>query len=190
MRQVKLYTDGSYYKDERLKKEQVAEYKVNEYEDKIGKPGMVTHGGFVALNENDEPIVFMRINCTIDGYVKAWSNGGETIAAFMAVRWVDQYLKQQEALYGTDDVEVIIYHDYIGISEWVKPHGKTKWKAKTIGAQQYVKVVNKVFGESAYGLKFVKVEAHTGDIWNEVADSLAKGVPNKYITKEVEVVNV
>lgn len=190
MRQVKLYTDGSYFKDEPLKLEHIAEYKKEQLADKVGQVGCVTHGGFVSLTANDEPIAFVRINCTIESYVKAWSNGGETIAAFMAVKWVDQYLKQQESLYGKDDVEVIIYHDYIGISEWIKPHGKTKWKAKTVGAQQYVKIMNQVFGNSSYGLKFVKVEAHTGDLWNEVADNLAKGVPNKYITKKVEVVNV
>lgn len=64
--------------------------------------------------------------------------------------------------------KMIIYHDYEGISAWFQK----RWKANSWVALEYLR-----FSElyrSSMDIKFVKVEAHTGNTLNERADVLAK----------------
>ena len=59
-----------------------------------------------------------------------------------------------------------IYYDYEGIEKWVTG----QWRAKNKFTQMYKDYMTK----SDITIKFVKVEAHTGVEYNEVADKLAK----------------
>jgi ribonuclease HI len=59
----------------------------------------------------------------------------------------------------------VIYHDYQGISSWVK----SEWKAKNDMTKAYVEFMKK-----HPKTKFVKVAGHTGNKYNEEADRLAK----------------
>lgn len=61
-----------------------------------------------------------------------------------------------------------IFHDYEGIARWARD----EWKANLSSTQKYKQFYN----ECARKLKitFQKVAAHTGDHYNELADSLAK----------------
>ncbi len=64
--------------------------------------------------------------------------------------------------------ELVIYHDYEGIAKWCTG----EWKAKKKWTQKY-----KAFYEEmskSVKISFVKVEAHSGDVYNEMADKLAK----------------
>ena len=61
---------------------------------------------------------------------------------------------------------LIIYHDYIGISKW----HKGEWKAESYCAKEYITFMKKV----NLSITFEKVKSHTGDVLNEVADLLAK----------------
>lgn len=67
---------------------------------------------------------------------------------------------------GIDEVE--IYHDYEGIGKWADG----EWKAKNPLTQAYAGYVAKARGRM--NISFVKVTAHAGNKYNELADKLAK----------------
>lgn len=191
MRTLKIYTDGSYTDEEMFSKDFIPAGREEYYmKEKVGKRSSIVHGGFVVLDGNDVPLVFMRVNCSIMSFVQAWSCGGEVVAAMMGVKWADQYIRYLNNNSGYKESKIVVYHDYMGVSEWIKPHGKKKWKAKSMCAVEYVKMMEMLLNCSSYGLEFVKVNAHTGDKWNEVADCLAGNKPNQFISKQVEVINI
>lgn len=61
-----------------------------------------------------------------------------------------------------------IYHDYLGISKWCTG----EWKANKKGTIDYKKYYDQC--KKKVNITFKKVDAHTGDKYNELADSLAK----------------
>lgn len=65
--------------------------------------------------------------------------------------------------------KIIIYYDYEGIEKWCT----RAWEAKKEGTQLYVKAYQEI--SKSIKIEFVKVQAHTGDKYNEEADRLAKG---------------
>ena len=87
---------------------------------------------------------------------------GELLGAIRAMEWVYNH---KDAM-GIE--KLILHHDYEGIAKWA-----TKgWQAKKKGTQQYVTLFNKF--STSYKIEFVKVLAHSGDYYNELADHLAK----------------
>lgn len=64
--------------------------------------------------------------------------------------------------------KVIIFYDYEGIEKWCTG----AWEAKKEGTQAYASRYQEIKKE--IGIEFVKVEAHSGDRYNEEADMLAK----------------
>jgi len=63
---------------------------------------------------------------------------------------------------------LVIYHDYEGVEKWC-----TKaWEAKQNGTKKYKAYYDKL--EKQLDIRFVKVKAHSGDLYNEQADRLAK----------------
>lgn len=63
---------------------------------------------------------------------------------------------------------IIIYYDYMGIEKWATG----EWKANKKLTQYYVSQMNHY--QKQISILFMKVEAHTGDFYNEQADKLAK----------------
>ncbi len=63
---------------------------------------------------------------------------------------------------------ITIYHDYEGIAKWCLG----EWEPKKPGTKAYRDYYNEV--SQSVMISFVKVEAHTGDYYNEMADRLAK----------------
>ena len=61
-----------------------------------------------------------------------------------------------------------VFHDYEGIAKWAEH----KWKANLVQTRAYVEFCDKI--RQKIVLKFVKVDAHTGVLYNEKADILAK----------------
>lgn len=84
--------------------------------------------------------------------------GGELTAVSMAVK---------EAI-RLGAKRIIIYHDYAGISEWVNGGWKTN-KNATIRYKKFIQEQSKNIK-----IMFQKVEAHSGDKYNDMADKLAK----------------
>lgn len=61
-----------------------------------------------------------------------------------------------------------LYYDYAGIEEWALG----KWKTNKTGTQNYKKYYNSI--KEKLEVKFIKVPAHAGVKYNELADKLAK----------------
>lgn len=61
-----------------------------------------------------------------------------------------------------------LYYDYEGIEKWPT----RKWKANKDFTQRYAVYVRRAM--ASLDIRFFKVEAHTGDRYNEEADQLAK----------------
>lgn len=83
---------------------------------------------------------------------------GEMIGAMTAVRWA---IKN-----GYQSIEIC--YDYEGIEKWATG----VWKAKMELTQKYAAYMREK--AQKIGITFTKVAAHTGDTYNEQADSLAK----------------
>lgn len=64
--------------------------------------------------------------------------------------------------------KLYIYHDYEGIARWCKG----EWKANKDGTKAYKAYYDSIC--DILQVMFVKVAAHTGDKYNEIADKLAK----------------
>lgn len=68
--------------------------------------------------------------------------------------------------------KVTIYHDYEGVGKW----GDNKWKANLPMTQAYKAYV--ADARKKIEIVFVKVKAHSGNKYNELADKLAKDALN------------
>lgn len=76
---------------------------------------------------------------------------------------------EHAAIYAVNHKKSItIFHDYEGIAKWVDD----SWKAKNSETQSYRNIMKGY--QKRVPIKFVKVPAHTGVYFNEVADKLAK----------------
>lgn len=130
----------------------------------------VTYGGMVVLLEG-KPFLAVRYSTKSPDMVKMRNIGGELVAAMggmMAVASLAKSLEQS----GVPNVTV--YYDYIGIREFVKD--VAPWRANSEGVQRYVAAVHYIKKEFPdIRLNFVKVKAHSGNRWNEIADMIAKG---------------
>lgn len=67
---------------------------------------------------------------------------------------------------GIKDVE--IYFDYLGVKNWITG----EWRAKNKYTQQYAEIGRYLV--NSMNVKFIKVKSHSGDYFNDLADSLAK----------------
>ncbi len=91
---------------------------------------------------------------------------GEMLGAMNAVKWA---ISKQYSY-------IEIRYDYEGIEKWVTG----EWKAKMELTQKYADYMRRQAQKIT--ITFTKVEAHTGDYYNEQADALAK----EALTKEKE----
>ena len=64
--------------------------------------------------------------------------------------------------------KLYIYHDYEGIAKWCQG----EWKTNKEGTKAYKAYFDSI--RDKLQVQFVKVAAHTGDKYNEMADKLAK----------------
>lgn len=63
---------------------------------------------------------------------------------------------------------LVIYHDYEGIAKWCTG----AWKTNKEGTQAYKAYFDSI--KERLSVDFVKVKGHSGDVYNEKADELAK----------------
>ena len=82
---------------------------------------------------------------------------GEIFACLEALKWAKR----------TKLKKVTIVYDYAGIAAWANQ----QWKANKEISQHYVEALKEF---SNIQIKFVKVQAHSGNVWNDKADALAK----------------
>lgn len=70
--------------------------------------------------------------------------------------------------------ELTIYHDYEGIAKWCTG----EWKAKKEWTKKYKTFFDEISQDIV--ITFQKVDAHSGNLYNDIADKLAKeAVGNK-----------
>lgn len=91
-------------------------------------------------------------------YVEMRNVAGEILGSQAAVEWA--------ILHGYRSV--VIHYDYEGIEKWANGI----WKANKTGTQAYARFISEKCKEIE--IRFVKVPAHSGVKYNEMADQLAK----------------
>lgn len=117
-------------------------------------------GGAVMLYRGEE--FYISESNNIEEMATMRNVAGELLGAVRAMEWYDDHLSETKA------EKLVIYHDYEGIAKWATG----AWKAKKEGTQAYVRIFNEF--RLKFPIEFIKVAAHTGDKYNEIADQLAK----------------
>lgn len=102
-------------------------------------------------------------------YINMRNVTGELFATSFAIKWaVDNGYKN-----------ITIHHDYTGIASWAKG----EWKCKQEGTIKYKKFIDEI--SPKINIVYIKVESHSGDVYNDMADKLAK--EGAFISKEYKV---
>lgn len=126
------------------------------------------YGYGCVLLEGQNVIKELYGNGSSEEYVSMRNVSGEILGSEAAITYA------MENGYDT----IFIYYDYEGIEKWANG----MWKTNKPGTIRYAEFVAESKKQIEIG--FVKVEAHTGDFYNERADLLAKkavGITNKKI---------
>ena len=120
---------------------------------------MYAGGGVILYNDQEH---YISESGNIEEMASMRNVAGELLGAVRAIEWFHENREQIGAK------KLVIYHDYEGIAKWATG----AWKAKKAGTQEYVEIVKQY--SNLFPIEFVKVAAHTGDKYNEMADELAK----------------
>lgn len=130
------------------------------YVDGSYNPIISTYGGGGILFDQNGRITKFTVHGSNPDYVRSRNVAGE-IEAVNYCLWVafDQLLME----------EITIFYDYEGIQKW--PDGE--WVANKYLTKKYVESIDR-FRRFGKKIRFEKVKAHSGDLWNKEADRLAK----------------
>jgi ribonuclease HI len=90
--------------------------------------------------------------------LSAWNVAGEALGVMRGVSWA---IKNNYS-------SVELYCDYNGLEKWFSG----EWKTNAYCSKEYMKFMNAA--KSKIDIYFVKVKAHSGIVFNERADALAK----------------
>ncbi len=116
------------------------------------------YGCVLLLPEDEEAYEKLSGSGSDPMVAKLRNVAGEMLGAMNAVKYAAQKGYK----------ELIIYYDYMGIEMWATGG----WKCKNDYTKGYRDYMEKM--KAHVTVSFVKVEAHTGDRFNELADKLAK----------------
>lgn len=116
----------------------------------------------VVMIVNNEVIQTLQQSGNNPKYQGSWQIAGEVFGALHALHWAIKkgYKK------------ITIYYDYLGIEKWAKG----EWRANKDVSKDYKESYQKLAPHIE--VEFVKVKAHTGVEYNEMADQLAKDALN------------
>ena len=115
--------------------------------------GKIGYGAVILKNDESVKEIYGRI---FDGdFAKHRQVGGELLAVIKVLEWCEE----------KDIRNISIYYDYTGIKEWATD----SWKANKDATKKYKKFIK----QSKVSVKWIKVRAHSGDKFNEIADALA-----------------
>lgn len=78
--------------------------------------------------------------------------------------------------------KLVIFHDYEGICH----HAIGTWERRDESSKNYYNTMNDYIKNKRIEIIFVKTDSHTGDIFNEIADSLAKSASGNTLTSAVD----
>lgn len=127
--------------------------------------------GLVAVR--NEVIEYMENGASCDNSQKQIRQiAGELKATIQAVEYAK--LKGEK--------KIVILHDYEGIYH----HALGTWERKDDSSKAYYDIMNKYMKEDGMDIIFVKVDSHTGDIYNEITDNIAKSAIKVTLTDAVD----
>lgn len=121
------------------------------------------YGSGIVLVKNDRVIDKLAIIGQNEKYVESYQIAGEAFAAIEAMKWaIDKGY-----------ASIVIYYDYRGIEDWARG----AWSTNKPVSKDYKAEFDKLSKDIK--VSFVKVKAHSGVTFNELADSLARQAINK-----------
>lgn len=115
------------------------------------------YSGYAVVFVKDNRILESISGCSYQN-IKMQNVTAELTAAMKAVEWAVNRRYSN----------IIIYHDFIGVSKILTG----EWGAKTSFTKYYRKFMEKKKNKIRISFGFVK--SHSGDIYNEIADKLAR----------------
>lgn len=116
-------------------------------------------GVIIISHGRDKDTLYKAITKNLDeDFIKLRNVAAELEGVKEAINWAIKYNKRK----------ITIFYDYTGIEEWANG----SWRAKTSITKKYVSFINEK--RKSIVIEFVKVAAHSGIIYNEEADALAK----------------
>ena len=111
--------------------------------------------GYVVVEDDRE--IYRDYSTVIDD-IEIRNVAGELQATIEAINWAIKNMYSK----------IYIHYDYEGIEKWATG----EWKAKTKKTISYKTFIEEI--RNTIYIKFVKVKAHSGNKYNELADTLAK----------------
>lgn len=78
-------------------------------------------------------------------------------------------VKAAEYSFKNNEKHIVILHDYAGVAN----HVTGAWERKSVSSVEYYNKMKK-FMDSGLDIKFSKVSGHSGDLFNDIADEMAK----------------
>lgn len=113
---------------------------------------------FVVVDENLNKEVYSDNGKVLEKNLLAMNNvGGEILAALKATEFAHE-----------NNMDITLYHDYLGIAHWITGVWKTKKPATHGYKSQMLEYMKNI------SVKFKHVPGHSGDTFNDRADRLAK----------------
>lgn len=117
-----------------------------------------TYGYGVVLITKNYPLETLMGSDNHSDYVETRNVAGEIEGVKNAIRYgIEKGYKK-----------IVLFYDYIGIEKWAIGD----WKANAAISKDYIVFINQI--KPAIDIEFRKVKAHSGIIYNELADELAK----------------
>lgn len=118
--------------------------------------------GCVILEHNNK--VYLKALGEDESLADMRNVAGELLGSMVAIKWaIDHKYKK-----------IIVHYDYTGIEYWAKG----EWKRNKKGTRDYKKFIDQA--KKDIEIEFIKIEAHSGDTFNEKADELAKEAIESY----------
>lgn len=109
----------------------------------------------------DDIIQYTEAGCASDDSSKALRQiAGELKASVCALEYAS----------ANKEKKIVILHDYEGIYH----HAVGTWERREESSKIYYEKMNFIKNTNQINVIFVKVDSHTGDLYNEIADELAK----------------
>ena len=147
--------------------EELDDGKIKVYVDGSFQPSLSQYAGWGLVAIKNSRVIFEKSGLT-KAPALSRNIDGELRASLEAMKWANE-----------EKIQIVICHDYEGISKWALG----LWKAKSEIAKLYVQTANKWLGKH----QFEKVDAHSGNKWNDYADRLAKEAIQNFIKDDSNV---
>ncbi|KEI06450.1 reverse transcriptase-like protein [Clostridium botulinum C] len=121
-----------------------------------------------------------------DGVVKYIENGAAENNTGKDVRQIAGELKAaiRSLQYAVENniKDIVLIHDYVGVCY----HATGVWQRREESSKKYYNDFNSIIKENDIKVTFVKVDSHTGDLYNEMVDEFAKAAAGVTIKGETK----